>query len=151
MSAVLRQWDGVPLVPVLGQNVTRVFHEMKWLVVLSVAMPRVLQALQGWRGRGQEKGSASPPQPHCDWADVLQTSTRQLLRRMLAVLVMPAVFWLTMLPLVTNVLGGPRRYVFRHKWFLALLPMFAGACANIVEGTKRAKVLAVFMACTAVS
>jgi hypothetical protein len=100
---------------------------------------------------GVAAGSRETSAPRPTFREGFLFSVHQLMRRTIAVLVMPAVFWLTMLPLVTKVLGGPRHAVFRHRWLLAFLPMFAGTCSILVEGPKRAKILAIFMACTAVS
>jgi len=165
IEQVLAQWKDVPLLPILVQHVMKVFHEMKWLVLLSVVMPQLLQGtVRVWRRKWKREGlmrgdSELPPGDGVAAAAVRSSSFRevflytvhQLVRRTTAVLVMPAVFWLTMLPLVTKFLGGPRHRIFRHRWALALLPMLAGTFSIWVEGPKRAKILAIFMACTAVS
>ena len=188
--AVLKQWDGAPLLPLLVKHLLKVFHELKYLILLSVLMPWLLKStLRAWRRQRLREGYAMPeeqlentdalgkkktptgcvsssslddgkPAPRVESTmkieknslrQTLRTMAEQLTRRTAAVMAMPAVFWCMMCPLVGNVLGGPRHSLFKHRWFLATLPTLAGICSITIEGQKRAKVLAIFMVCTAIS
>ena len=149
INAILMKYQDVPLPTLVWQNTSKVWHEMKALIVLSVLMPKLI----GWllslsRRQGDSHDSSASRKP---WRLQVVSTVSAMLRTTLSVLAMPASFWVLMFPLVTRRFGGPHPHIFQFKTVLALLPTVSALISLAIEGQRRAKLFAIFMACTAVS
>ena len=121
VRAVLEQYRGVSLSVLISRHCARVFSEMKWPILLSVLVPLLIRKFklrtaraphprddkrtEGADSIGQAENGAEAVPIHGLWDDA-RLLVRELSRESIAVVAMPASFWILMHPLVGEVLGG---------------------------------------------